>query len=134
MSKNRTSVSITELLRGTSVAWPSDKTHHDVMSDVAATKAVVVFEDHHVVAFENSADKPENPMGQTERRFTIAPKKVVPSLLDIGIADAELIAHLLFAIQQVTYKLSLHRTGFEVRANVLPPYQHRPYFSFELRT
>jgi hypothetical protein len=62
------------------------------------------------------------------------PRKPVQSLLDIGIADAELSAHLLFELQQVAYKLNLHHTGFEVRFNLLPPYQRRPHLSLHIRT
>jgi hypothetical protein len=54
--------------------------------------------------------------------------------LDFGVEDAQLSAHLLFALQQVAYKLNLHKTGFEVRFNVLPPYQRRPHLSLHIRT
>jgi hypothetical protein len=134
MNKAHETVSITELMRGRPITWPKPDPHFDVMKHIAAAGAVVVFEDGHVVAYEIDDDERESARKPGERRITIAPKKPVQSLLDIGIADAQLSAHLLFALQQVAYKLNLHRTGFEVRFNVLPPYQRRPHLSLHIRT
>jgi hypothetical protein len=134
MSKDRKNVSITELLRGEPVKWPKPDPNFDVMHHIASAGAVVVFEDDHVVAYEIDDDDREATIAVGERRITVAPKKPVQSLLDVGIADAQLMAHLLFALQQVTYKLGLHKTGFEVRFNVLPPYQRRPHLSLHIRT
>jgi hypothetical protein len=134
MSNARDTVSIAELLRGEPIAWPRPDPHFDVMKHIAEAGAVVVFEDEHVVAYENDDDEREGTIAEGERRLTIAPKNPVQSLLDIGIADAQLTAHLLFALQQVAYKLGLHETGFEVRSNVLPPYQRRPHLSLQIRT
>jgi hypothetical protein len=61
------------------------------------------------------------------------PKRHVRSLLDLSVGDEELNAALLFAIQQVAYKLDLQHKGFEVRAHVLPPYQHRPGLVYKIR-
>jgi hypothetical protein len=108
--------------------------HFDIMKQIAADRPVVVFEDEHVVAYEIDDDDREEIMDVGERRITIAPRKPVVSLLDIGVADAQLSAHMLVALQQVAYKLNLHRTGFEVRFNVLPPYQRRPHLSLHIRT
>jgi hypothetical protein len=134
MSKARETVSVAELLRGEPIAWPKPEPDFDVMKHIAAAGAVVVFEDEHIVAYENDDDEREGTMAPGERRITVAPKKPVQSLLDIGVADAELTAHLLFALQQIAYKLGLHETGFEVRSNVLPPYQRRPHLSLQIRT
>jgi len=134
MSKIRKTVSIAELMRGGAIAWPKPDSHFDIMKHIEASGAVVVFEDEHVVAYEIDDDAREGPMQAGERRISIAPRKTVQSLIDIGIADAQLAAHLLFALQQVAYKLSLHKTGFEVRFNVLPPYQRRPHLSLHIRT
>jgi hypothetical protein len=134
MSKARKTVSVAELLRGEPIAWPKPDSHFDVMKHIEAAGAVVVFEDEHVVAYEIDDDEREDTIAPGERRITIAPRKPVQSLLDIGIADAQLSAHLLFALQQVAYKLGLHKTGFEVRFNVLPPYQRRPHLSLHIRT
>jgi hypothetical protein len=133
MSKSVDAVSMAELLCGRPIAWPKPDPHYDVMKHVADTKALVIFEDEHVVAFEVDHDDHEGTLESGERRITIAPKKLIPSLLDIGIADAQLSAHLLFALQQVAYKLDLQHTGFEVRAHVLPPYQRRPHLSLQIR-
>jgi hypothetical protein len=134
MSKNRDTVSIAELLRGRPIVWPKPDPHFDVMKHIASAGAHIVFEDGHVVAYEIDDDDREDPMQAGERRITIAPRKPVQSLLDIGIADAQLSAHLLFALQQVAFKLNLYKTGFEVHFNVLPPYQRRPHLSLHIRT
>jgi hypothetical protein len=134
MSKARDTVSIAELMRGGPITWPKPDSHFDLMKHIEASGAVVVFEDEHVIAYEIDDDDREEAMVAGERRITIAPRKTVQSLLDVGIADAQLSAHLLFGLQQVAYKLSLHKTGFEVRFNVLPPYQRRPHLSLHIRT
>jgi hypothetical protein len=134
MSKAEKRVSIAEMLRTGPIAWPRPDPDFDIMKHIAVAKAHVVFEDEHVVAFErDNDDDRERGTADTERRITIAPKKRIESFLDIGIAEGELSAHLLFALQQVAYKLDLHKSGFEVRFNVLPPYQRRPHFSLQLR-
>jgi hypothetical protein len=133
MSKAHETVSIAGLLRGGPIEWPKPEPS-DIMKYIATTKADVIFEDAHVVAFEIDDDEREGKMQPGERRITVASKKPVESLLDIGISDAQLSAHLLFALQQVAYKLNLHKTGFEVRTNVLPPYQRRPFLSLQIRT
>ena len=125
-------MSIAELLRGRPITWPKPDSHFDVMKHIAAAEAVVVFEDEHVVAYEIDDDDREGAMQAGERRITIAPRKPVQSLLDIGIADGQLSAHLLFALQQVAYKLNLHKSGFEIRLNVSPPYQRRPHFELHI--
>jgi hypothetical protein len=138
MSKDRKNVSktvsVAELLIGEPIKWPKPDPHFDVMDHIAATGAAIVFEDDHVVAYEIDDDERESTIAVNERRITVAPKKPVQSLLDVGIADAQLTAHLLFALQQVAFKLGLHKTGFEVRSNVLPPYQRRPHLSLNIRT
>jgi hypothetical protein len=133
-SKTRDTVSIAELMRGRPIEWPKPDSHFDVMKHIAKSGATVVFEDEHVVAYEIDDDEREETIQAGERRITIAPRKPVASLLDVGIADSQVSAHLLFALQQVAYKLDLHKTGFEVRFNVLPPYQRRPHLSLHIRT
>ncbi len=127
-------MSIAELMRGTPIVWPKPDSHFDVMKHIAEACKNIVFEDEHVVAYEDDDDDREGAMQAGERRITIAPLKPIQSLLDIGIADAQLSAHLLFALQQVAYKLNLHKSGFEVRFNVLPPYQRRQHLSLHVRT
>lgn len=135
MSKKADNVSLVDLLRSSPVVWAKPDRHFDVMEHIATVGAVVLFEDEYVVAYDaDNDDDREDATNAGEPRITIAPKLRVPSLLDIGVADAQLSAHLLFALQQVAYKLSLHKTGFEVRCNVLPPYQRRPHLSLQIRT
>lgn len=133
MSKSKDVVSITELLRGRAIVWPEPDRYSDVMRHVADTGAAIVFEDEYVVAFEAENDGRKVDTGDRERRVTIEPKRRLPSLLDIGTADTQLSAHLLFALQQVAFKLELHRAGFEVRLKVLPPYQRHPHFRMQIR-
>jgi hypothetical protein len=133
-AKAQATVSVTELVCGRPIEWPKPDSHFDVMKHIEKSGAVVVFEDEHVVAYEIDDDDREEDIKPGERRISIAPRKPVQSLLDIGVADAQLSAHLLFALQQVAYKLNLHKTGFEVRMNVLPPYQRHPHLSLHIRT
>jgi len=134
MSKPRKTVSVAELLRGEPIKWPKPDAHVDIMDHIAETGATVVFEDDHVVAYEMNEDERESTIPVGEHGITVASKKPVQSLLDVGVADAQLMVHLLFALQQVAYKLDLHKAGFEVRFNVLPPYQRRPHLSLHIRT
>jgi hypothetical protein len=134
MSKARKTVSVAELLRGEPITWPKRHSDVDVMDYIADTGALVIFEDDHVIAYEMDDDEREGTIPIGERGITVAAKKPVQSLLDVGVADAQLMAHLLFALQQLTYKLGLHKAGYEVRFNVLPPYQRRPHLSLHIRT
>jgi hypothetical protein len=127
-------VSIAELLRGAPIEWPKPEEHFDVMKHIDKHDGRIIFEDEYVVSFEIDEDDREGKKDPGERRITIAPKRKVESLLDLGTADTLLSAHLLFGIQQTAYKLGLHHTGFEIRFNVLPPYQRRPHFSMRIRT
>lgn len=113
--------------------WPK-ATETNIVIHVASTGAEVVYEDDHVIAFEENDDDREGTAQAGERRITIAPKKHIPSLMDIDISDQQVAIHLLYAIQQVAYKLGLYKTGFEVRADVLPPYQRRPHIRLKIRT
>jgi diadenosine tetraphosphate (Ap4A) HIT family hydrolase len=119
---------------GRPIVWAKSDSHFDLVKHIASSGSVVVFEDEHVIAYEDDDDEREGAIKPGERRITIAPRKPIASLLDIGIADAQVSAHLLFALQQVAFKLNLHKTGFEVRFNVLPPYQRRPHLSLHIRT
>jgi diadenosine tetraphosphate (Ap4A) HIT family hydrolase len=94
----------------------------------------VVYEDEHVIAFHDPEDSPHESARVTgEIRITVLPKKPVPTLIDLNVTDEELNARMLFAVQQVAYKLGLQKKGFEVRSHVLPPYQHRPGFALHIR-
>jgi hypothetical protein len=68
-----------------------------------------------------------------EIRITIVPKEPVKTLLDLNVTHEDLNARMLFAVQQVAYKLGLQNQGFEVRSHVLPPYQRRPGYALHIR-
>jgi hypothetical protein len=126
-------LSLSEVLRGAPIAWPKPQ-ELDIMRHIEKTGATIIYEDAHVVAFEEDDDEREAPKAEGEHRITVAPKKEMASLMDFNVTDEATAAHLLFAIQQVAFKLGLHEHGFEVRANVLPPYQRRPHLRFQIRT
>jgi hypothetical protein len=128
---NHRKVDLSDIVAKTPVEWP--KRAPSEWED-AIKGAEVIYEDHQVVAFHETEDDPlESPRIAGEIRVTLMPKRHVHSLLDLGVADEHLNAALLFAIQQVAYKLGLHQKGFEVRAHVLPPYQHRPGLVYKIR-
>lgn len=132
MSRTDGTPSIAELLRGRPIEWPELHPGYDVVKHVAKARAVIVFEDEFVIAYE-AGDRAE-AAAACERRVTIEPKQPLASLLEFGPGSAQIATHLLVALQRVAFQLSLHRTGFEVRLNVLPPYQRRPHLSLELRS
>ena len=95
----------------------------------------IIFEDSHVVVFHDPVDEEdESPREGAELRATLLCKKHVHSLMDLGVADEQLSAQILHGIQQAAYRLGLERKGFEVRAHVYPPLQHRPELAFKLRS
>ncbi len=121
---------ISDIVAKSRIQWPKKA----LRWEEAAKDAQVIYEDHHVIAFHETEDDPqESPRESGEIRVTIMPKRHVQSLLDLSVADEELNAALLFGIQQVAYELGLQKKGFEVRAHVLPPYQHRPGFIYKIR-
>ena len=96
--------------------------------------AEIVYEDDAVVAFHDPEDSPhESPRVEGEIRITVLPKRQVATMLDLNITHEDLNAQMLFAVQQVAYKLGLQNEGFEVRSHVLPPYQHRPGYALHIR-
>ena len=136
MYKPDEAMSVVEVLRGEPIIWPKgDRAHHfDIMEHVKKMGGKIIYEDAQVVAYEEPADDDrEGPMEKGELRITVAPKARVATLLDLDVGDAGLAAHLLVAIQQVAFKLGLHKTGFEIRSNILPPYQERPRLRLKIR-
>jgi hypothetical protein len=126
-------VQITDLLPGDKLEWPKPLHHGDPV-DIDDGDPIV-YEDEFVIAYlENDDDPQEHPRVAGEIRVTLTPKRHVPSLMDLGVADAELSTAILNGIQQVAYKLDLTHKGFEVRAHVLPPLQHRPQLAFKIRS
>lgn len=128
---NHRKVHLSDVVAKSPIEWPKK-----VMDwEEAIVNAEVIYEDHLVVAFHETEDDPqEAPREPGELRITLMPKRHVRSLIDLSVADEELNAALLFGIQQVAYKLDLQHKGFEVRAHVMPPYQHRPGLVYKIRS
>jgi hypothetical protein len=95
----------------------------------------VLYEDHQVVVFHDPIDEEHESerVGGEIRLTLLAKKEGVESLMDLGVADEELNAAILHGIQQAALRLGLEKKGFEVRAHVYPPLQHRPEVAFKLR-
>jgi hypothetical protein len=95
----------------------------------------IVYQDAHVVVFHDPVDEDdESARAPAEIRVTLLSKKHVHSLMDLGVADGQLNAKILHGIQQSAYRLGLEKKGFEVRAHVYPPMQHRPELAFKIRS
>ena len=95
----------------------------------------IVYEDKHVVVFHDPVDEEhESERVDGEIRLTLLSKKEgVDSLMDLSVADETVSAAILHGIQQAAYRLGLEKKGFEVRAHVYPPLQHRPEVAFKIR-
>jgi len=95
----------------------------------------VVYEDHHVVVFHDPVDEEHESVRESgEIRLTLLAKKEgVDSLMHLGVADEGLNAAILHGLQQAAFRLGLEKKGFEVRAHVYPPLQHRPELAFKIR-
>lgn len=112
--------------------WPKEQRHWEkVVGDNE-----VVYQDKHVVVFHDPVDEEhETSRVPGEIRCTLIVKEdAVPSLMDLGLTDENLNAHILHGIQQAAYALGLEKKGFEVRSHVYPPLQHRPELTFKLRS
>lgn len=133
MSKAERNVSTTEMLLGKPVEWAKPE-HKDPVAHAKATGAEIIYEDDHVIAYFDDEDGREEPAAPGEQRISISPKNAPPSLMDIDASNQAVSTHLLYAVQQVTYKLGLQKTGYEIRANVLPPYQLNPFIRLKIRT
>ena len=94
----------------------------------------VVYDDSHVVVFEDPEDEEhESARVPGEIRLTLIAKRRIHSLMDLGVSDETLNAAILHGIQQAALRLGLEKQGFEVRAHVYPPLQHRPELAFKIR-
>ena len=111
--------------------WPKDpKSWDKIVGDNE-----IIFEDSHVVVFHDPEDDDlESEREPDEIRATLLCKKHVHSLMDLGVADEQLNAKIVHGIQQAAYRLGLEKKGFEVRAHVYPPMQHRPELAFKIRS
>jgi len=96
----------------------------------------VVYEDRHVIVFHDPVDEEhESARVPGEIRLTLLSKKErIESLMDLGVADETHDAAILHGIQQAALRLGLEKKGFEVRAHVYPPLQHRPVLAFRIRS
>lgn len=116
---------------GAQPRWPKDPKEWEKLIEGNE----VVYEDRHVVVFHDPVDEEhESERTAGEIRLTLLSKKEsVDSLMDLGVADETLNAAILHGIQQAALRLGLHNKGFEVRAHVYPPLQHRPELAFKIR-
>lgn len=133
VSKNgrAAAVFLSDLLsKSGSVEWPKKAKDWDKI----VRDSQVIYEDDHVIAFHDPDDSPhESPRIEGEIRVTVLPKDAVPTLMDLSVSHESLNARMLFAVQQVAYRLGLQNTGFELRSHVMPPYQHRPGYALHIR-
>jgi hypothetical protein len=111
--------------------WPKEAKEWEKLVD----DNEVVYEDRHVVVFHDPVDEEnESLRGAEEIRLTLLSKKEgVDTLMDLGVADETLNAAILHGIQQAALRLGLEKKGFEVRAHIYPPLQHRPAVAFKIR-
>jgi hypothetical protein len=117
---------------GAEPKWPKEPREWEKL--VAENE--VVYEDHHVVVFHDPVDEEhESQRIPGEIRLTLLSKKEgVDTLMALGVADETLNAAILHGIQQAALRLGLQRKGFEVRAHIYPPLQHRPEVAFKIRS
>lgn len=116
---------------GVQPLWPKDpKEWEKLVGDNE-----VIYEDRHVVVFHDPVDEEhESQRVPGEVRLTLLSKKPGhETLMDLGVADESLNAAILHGIQQAAYRLGLEKKGFEVRAHIYPPLQHRPEVAFKIR-
>jgi hypothetical protein len=129
-SVERRNITPAEVLSGTPLWAKEQRAWNKIVGDKE-----IVFEDKHVVVFHDPVDEEnESERVPGEIRCTLIVKDDVHSLMDLGIADEPLNAHILHGIQQAAYQLRLQDKGFEVRAHVYPPFQDRPELRFKIRS
>lgn len=79
-----------------------------IKGDIPSNK---VYEDEHVVSFHDIS--PLAPV-----HVLTIPKKHIPSLLEIGEEDKELIGHIHLVLQKVAKQLGVDESGFRVVTNI----------------
>jgi hypothetical protein len=117
---------------GAEPQWPKDSREWEkIVGDNE-----VIYEDRHVVVFADPIDEEaESQRVEGEVRLTLLSKKPGrETLMDLGVADETLNAAIIHGIQQAAYRLGLEKKGFEVRAHIYPPLQHRPEVAFKIRS
>lgn len=127
MSDKPDEIFLSDVLLEHPVDWPKPA------KKVKKKNVQVVYEDDLVIGFLE-ADDEAAPTHPGELHASVIPKKYVPSLIDLTVADGDLTTALLNGIQKTAFALGLHKKGFEIRANVLPPYQHAPGLKFKIRS
>jgi hypothetical protein len=117
---------------GAEPKWPKEPREWEKL----VAESEVVYDDHHVVVFHDPVDEEhESRRIPGEIRLTLLTKKEgVETLMALGVADETLNAAILHGIQQAALRLGLQKTGFEVRAHIYPPLQHRPEVAFKIRS
>jgi hypothetical protein len=126
-------VRLTEVLAVAPERWPKRVRHKTLRKKLRGKGIQVVYEDELVVAFHQIEDDYDSPQHTWRTRVVVAPKRELHTLMDLGVADEALTTALLHGIQQVALKLNLHKEGFEVRADCMPPYQQVGYLRFKVR-
>lgn len=126
-------VRLTDVLAVAPERWPKRVRHKTLRKKLRSKGIEVVYEDDLVVAFHQVEDDFDSPQHTWRTRVVVAPKREVHTLMDLGVADEALTTALLHGIQQVALKLGLHKEGFEIRTDCLPPYQQVGYLRFKVR-
>src|SRR5580658_9437042 len=130
---------ISEMLRPEPIEWPKKGKLHALLKKLSGEDAEkgsdleICYEDDEVVAFHEIDHDPQHAH-KWDVRVTVAPKRHVSTLLDLGSGDSHLIAALLSGVQKAALALGLHETGFEVFAGVLPPFQQNGYLTLKIRS
>jgi hypothetical protein len=129
MAEHKSIVTPSDILGGPP-EWPKDSRAWDkVVGDNE-----IIYEDDHVVVFHDPVDEEDESVREDQEiRATLISKRHVHSLMDLGVGDEQLSAHILNGVQQAAYRLGLHKKGFEIRAHVYPPMQRRPELAFKIR-
>jgi histidine triad (HIT) family protein len=100
----------------------------DVLSGKLEVKKI--WEDERVLVFYH-------PDPTAEHHAVAIPKKHIPSLMDPGILDGELLASMMIAVQKAATAMGIDKTGFFIESNAIDsgvtPHVHWHIKSFESR-